>query len=97
MKHLIILILGILITSCGMPKATHIITEDGVSWYSDTSEFDNVKTVIAKSSDRYYYYIAFSDGTQYYATFGEYSIINIGDKIVFKNKKLLTIVNIIRH
>jgi|10_taG_2_1085330.scaffolds.fasta_scaffold236981_1 hypothetical protein len=42
------------------------------------------KEVIAKTFDGYRYIIAFTDGQTYYASFGQYSISEPGDTIIFK-------------
>ena len=52
--------------------------------------------VIAKDKDNYYYSVAFEDGTTYYATFGEWSLINVNDFVEFKSKRMYKIVQVIK-
>tara|TARA_R110002020_G_scaffold84744_1_gene209712 strand:- start:423 stop:746 length:324 start_codon:yes stop_codon:yes gene_type:complete len=46
------------------------------------------KKVIAKDKDTYTYLIALEDGETFYCEFGIYSILDIGDIIVFKKNWL---------
>ena len=79
-------------TSCGMQERIHVISEDGVNWYTTPKP----KRVIAKDKDNYgYYLIALEDGSTYYTSFGEYSIIEINDLLEL-NKKGTKIINIIK-
>ena len=93
---LIILVIGIL-SSCGIQDKIPVITEyDGdrkINWYSDSHL---VKKVIAKDKDNYYYLVALEDGTTYYASFGEWSLIEVNDLIRFKSSKMYKIDNIIK-
>ena len=86
------------LTSCStshLPVA--VISEDGTNWYSTnegTSLKYNSKRVIAKDKDDYgYYLIALEDGSTYYCTFGQYSLIQIGDHVMF-NKRMTKIINV---
>ena len=97
---LIIITLLMIMTSCStshLPVA--VISEDGTNWYS-TEKGKALKhaskRVIAKDKDKYgYYLIAHEDGSTYYCTFGEYSLINIGDYIMY-NRRMTKIININR-
>jgi len=84
-----------LLSSCGIQEKIPVITEqDGertINWYSTY-----VKKVIAKDKDNYYYSVAFEDGTTYYATFGEWSLINVNDFVEFKSKRMYKIVQVIK-
>jgi hypothetical protein len=86
----------ILFASCGIQNRIPVITEyDGdreINWYSTQS----MKKVIAKDKDSYYYSIAFEDGTTYYATFGEWSLIEIGNLVEFRSKRMNNIVQVIK-
>ena len=95
---IIITTVMIMLTSCStshLPVA--VISEDGTNWYSTkegTSLKYNSKRVIAKDKDDYgYYLIALEDGSTYYCTFGQYSLIEIGDNVMF-NKRMTKIINI---
>ena len=83
------------LSSCGVQEKIPVITEsDGnktINWYSTY-----VKKVIAKDKDNYYYSVAFEDGTTYYATFGEWSLINVNDFVEFKSKRMYKIVQVIK-
>ena len=96
---IIVILFGIIIvfaSSCGIQDRIPVITEyDGdreINWYSTQS----IKKVIAKDKDSYYYSIAFEDGTTYYASFGEYALIEIGDLVEFKSKRMYNIVQVIK-
>jgi len=94
---LIVLVIGVL-SSCGIQDKVPVITEyDGdkkINWYSDSHL---VKKVIAKDKDNYgYYLVALEDGTTYYASFGEWSLIEVNDLIKFKSSKMYKIDNIIK-
>ena len=54
------------------------------------------KEVIGKDNDDHYYMVALEDGSTYYCTFGEYSLINVNDLIVFKSKRQNKIINILK-
>ena len=85
---LIVICLMAVLSSCSTTRVP-VIEEDGVRWYSDST----TKKVIAKDKDTYYYLIALEDGSTYYATFGEYALIAVGDHISF-NKRQTRIINI---
>ena len=86
---LVVILLGF--CSCGVQERIPVISEDGTNWYTT-----HVKKVIAKDRDNYSYLIALEDGTTYYATFGEWSLVEIGDFLEFKTKKQYKIINIIK-
>ena len=95
----IVLAVGLilLLSSCGVQDKIPVITEyDGdkeIRWYSDSNL---VKKVIANDKDNYYYLVALEDGTTYYASFGEWSLIEVNDLIKFKSNKMYKIDNIIK-
>jgi hypothetical protein len=97
---IIITIVFLALTSCStshLPVA--VISENGTNWYS-TPEGRAIKhaskRVVAKDKDKYgYYLIALEDGSTYYCTFGEYSLIYINDYIMF-NRRMTKIININR-
>lgn len=76
---IIVLILIMMCTSCS------IVTECNNTF--------TTKIVVAKDKDSYNYLIALNDGSTYYTTFGEYSIIDIGDTISF-NRRQTKIINL---
>ena len=97
----VMLILSVIIilcaSSCSIQDKIPVITEyDGdkqINWYSHKPEI--LKKVIAKDKDNYgYFLVALEDGTTYYASFGEYALIEIGDLIEFKSKKMYKILQI---
>ena len=88
---IIFIVIILMCTSCGMQERIHVISEDGVNWYTTPKP----KRVIAKDRDNYSYLVALEDGTTYYSTFGEWSLIKIDDLIQF-NKKQTKIINIIK-
>ena len=81
---LIIVIIVILLSSCS--TTVHSV-------FPTTSL---TKQVVAKDKNSYSYLIALCDGSVYCCSFGEYSIINIGDLVTFKNGKQNKIINIIK-
>ena len=99
---LIVMLIAILImitglSSCGVQQKIPVITEqDGnkqINWYSHKPEV--LKKVIAKDKDNYgYFLVALEDGTTYYASFGEYALIEVDDLIEFKSKKMYKIIQI---
>ena len=88
---IIIVVLFLMFCSCGVQERIPVISEDGTNWYTHVEP----KKVIAKDRDNYYYLVALEDGTTYYATFGEWSLIKIDDLIQF-NRKQTKIINIIK-
>ena len=42
------------------------------------------KEVIAKTTTDYNFILALDNGDTYYATFGEYSLVEVGDTVIFR-------------
>ena len=84
----IIFMLLMTCTSCSTVHTIPVIDEDGVRWTTT-----DTRQVIAKDKDSYNYLIALNDGSTYYCTFGEYSLIQIGDYLEL-NKRGTKIINI---
>ena len=95
-KIIYLLTICTIVCSCGIQDKIPVITEyDGdkqINWYSHKPEI--LKKVIAKGGDDYSWLVALEDGTTYYASFGEWSLIEVDDLIEFKSKKMYKILQI---
>jgi len=84
---IIFIMLLITCSSCNTVRTIPVIDEDGVRWTTT-----DTRQVIAKDKNDYYL-IALKDGSTYYSTFGEYSLIQIGDYLEL-NRRGTKIINI---